>query len=546
MASSNRVSSSIINTGKGGYHPGVGLRLFDRPVTISTNGPIRSPYNGMELRINTTQDGWDRYGVLPAYLLGSNVFATTVVNETDSGTFTVTAPCTAYLLRNDTNWSAVDLTGWTLYANENGTTLFGGTQYDGQTFQVYTRDFAIGTHPFDNNSAMYFWKFDNLDYLTQPSGSTGTLYVGTFGDTTTPNQTAVNYGFYNKALDPFHNGPITYSLVSGSLPPGLSLNSSTGFVTGSYTVQGLNTDGGTYSFTIRATDRTNLNYTDRAYTITLGVPWIYRQIISTIYMAGGYKDSQLWSNVNRFPRATETCTNLGDGTIDNFHYKSGMCDDTRLHIFNVNTTTTFNMVSEVKVNGVGAPGYACGNTATVFAPDRNRSYTVGEGVNNCFRFTASTNSFATIGGGQGSSATGMSGFDRGLVWGDGGTRRIVFATEAQAAGVVAAGAHHQQKGMSAKTGFGYGGNEGTYENGFNWRKINITNETNVGTFAKPQESGEENYAMAQDRGYVLGQFNGAQNNICMRVIYSNDATATLGTTVQGHAGASSGHCGWKA
>lgn len=382
------------------------------------------------------------------------------------------------------------------------------------------------------------------------AGSIGTATMSGTGDTIA--NTSVNSvsGQMN-VRDDFSQGAITYTLVSGSLPPGFSLNASTGQISGTHTVSGINTDGTVYNFTIRATDSSTgvKNTTDRAYSVTLTVPWLYRQIITTLYMAGGYQNSSLWSNVNRFPRSTETCTNLGDGLIDNYHYKSGMCDSNRGHIFNGNSTTTFQLRTETKVNGVGAPGYSCANIGTVFAPDRNRSFTVGEGVSNCFRFTASTNAFATLGSGNDGHATGVSGENKGIWWGHGGTnqnRSINFSTEGQATISMAGGAHGQQKGLPAKTGYGYGGNEGTYAGGYNYRKINITNES-YGTIGKPWGNcGEENHGMSQDRGYMLGQYDDSigQNNRCGRVIYATDAAATLGD-VQGHGGASSGHCFWR-
>ena len=386
------------------------------------------------------------------------------------------------------------------------------------------------------------------------AGSLGTQTLGGTGDTIAGTSVSAVSGQRN-AIDPYSTG-IVYTVVSGTLPTGYTLNALTGSITGTYPVSGVNTDGTVWNFTIRASDSNTAikQYADRAYSVTLSVPWLYRQIITTVYMAGGYQNSALWSNANRFPRSTETCTNLGDGLIDAYHYKSGMCDTDRGHIWNGNSTTTFSMRTETKVNGVGVPGFGTLNTGTTFSPDRNRSFTVGEGVSNCFRFTASTNAFAALGGGQGGMAAGISGENKGIWWGD-ANRSINFSTEGQATISMAGGAHGQQKGLSAKTGYGYGGNEGTYNGGFNLRKINISAESYT-TIQKPISSGagaistagngEENYAMTQDRGYILGEYNGpAQNNNCGRLIYSTDVVATLGTTVQGHGGASSGHCFWR-
>jgi len=59
---------------------------------------------------------------------------------------------------------------------------------------------------------------------------------------------------------------VTYSIVSGALPTGGSLNSSTGAITG--TESGSDTSETTYNFTIRATDAESQT-ADRAFSITV-------------------------------------------------------------------------------------------------------------------------------------------------------------------------------------------------------------------------------------------------------------------------------------
>lgn len=61
---------------------------------------------------------------------------------------------------------------------------------------------------------------------------------------------------------------VTYSIVSGSLPTGASLNSSNGQITG--TESGSDTSETVYSFTIRATDAES-QVADRAFSITVTV-----------------------------------------------------------------------------------------------------------------------------------------------------------------------------------------------------------------------------------------------------------------------------------
>ena len=58
-------------------------------------------------------------------------------------------------------------------------------------------------------------------------------------------------------------GPYTYSVSAGALPSGLSLNTSTGLISGTPSA------GGTFNFTIRAVDGSN-NFGTRAYTVLVG------------------------------------------------------------------------------------------------------------------------------------------------------------------------------------------------------------------------------------------------------------------------------------
>lgn len=63
------------------------------------------------------------------------------------------------------------------------------------------------------------------------------------------------------------SAPYTYSLAGGVLPPGLTLNSASGVISGTTTA------GGTYNFSIQGRD--NLGFTGtRAYTVTVGAPTI--------------------------------------------------------------------------------------------------------------------------------------------------------------------------------------------------------------------------------------------------------------------------------
>ncbi len=375
------------------------------------------------------------------------------------------------------------------------------------------------------------------------AGSLGTTTVNGDSSSTSVSGTRATY-------IPTGGGGVTYSISSGSLPPGFSLNSSTGTVSGSYTVQGQNSSGQVYTFTVRATSQLNsASFSDRTYTITLSVPWRYRQIINYNYMSGGYKNSTLWSNVNRTVVSTDTTTNLGDGNIDNYHYKSGASGNSRLYVWN-GGATAFNMRTEVKQNSFSGGGGG-GNNGTVFN-ERNHAYIMGEGTGQVVKWSfASESNAAGLGGGWTSHAAGISGEDRGIYWGNSGeTQRVYFPTDSIANMGYSAGRHGQQKGLMAKTGYGYGGNEGDYAGGYNFRRTLIASEAGSNTYTKPGGwgYGEENFSMAQNKGYMQGQHDpSGQNNRSYAYVYATESGYQNGGTMEpkGHDGCSSGHMGWR-
>ena len=89
------------------------------------------------------------------------------------------------------------------------------------------------------------------------SGSLGTQRVGTFTATV-------------EATDPESISAVQYEISTGSLPTGITLNASTGVISGSITPESSDT---TYNFTIRAFD-TGSNTSTRSFSITLQGPQI--------------------------------------------------------------------------------------------------------------------------------------------------------------------------------------------------------------------------------------------------------------------------------
>ena len=290
------------------------------------------------------------------------------------------------------------------------------------------------------------------------------------------------------------------------------------------------------------------------------MPFLSRQIIARGYMAGGYKDSSAWNNVNRIYQATDVCTNLGDNSISrSFNYQWGACSDKIGYVF-----------------GAGNGHAVSSNVPTAFRFGTEVAYatTLGNMANNRFRFGGCFQEtyFAwQCGGGataveetnlttEVQSATTYTGFTSGESWGMshethgimyvGGDYRIWhYATRTQLAAFGGDPSNsHQQKSVQSKMTYCWAGNEGSYNGGYNLRRSNMYTRTTSGTVAKPvTNNGEENFTMGQDWQYMLGEYNGAQNNNAWKFYYATESgfTGPSNMQPQGKGGSSSGVCWWS-
>ena len=75
-------------------------------------------------------------------------------------------------------------------------------------------------------------------------------------------------------------------------------------------------------------------------------------------------------------------------------------------------------------------------------------------------------------------------------------------------------------------------------------KVNQYNGNHISSFNKVRAYGEANNEDGQDNGYVMGHYDGQQNNHTIRQSYTTDVEVTLGAAAQpkGHYGQSSGAC----
>jgi len=285
----------------------------------------------------------------------------------------------------------------------------------------------------------------------------------------------------------------------------------------------------------------------------------YRQIINYGYVGCGYKDSSPWRNVHKTVASTDQTTNLGTLMQYANAYCSGGCSLNIFYLwgasnaFSASTTQTIatNMFTESAYSLTSAMNTLLtrDDSATIFQ-EYNTLWIGGGGNGGIDRFNCWTETMAaaSLSGGLSGEATSFSDQYYGF-WGDGSTtQKITFATEAIATYSNNCFAHSQQKGFSSKMRKGYCGNEGSYNGGYNLRRWSFPTDTNIGNVAKPDPNcGEENFTMGQDWQYMLGNYNGAQNNNNWKWFYATDtgllAVAGLSPTAQ--AGQSSGDCAWR-
>jgi hypothetical protein len=271
--------------------------------------------------------------------------------------------------------------------------------------------------------------------------------------------------------------------------------------------------------------------------------------------------------VHKTINSTDQTTHIGELLDFPATYTSGACSKYIFFVWSVNTDGAFKGPSDVHsvrtsaINMNNDTKYA---HQTKFNITANRSdlgtmhketetaYMFTGGSSTVERFDLSTETISTgfhlttIDGGDGGSAFSDENFGYG--WTSSAGIKMSFATETIQSSSQW-GAHSQQKGISSKVGKGYAGNEGSYNGGYNLRRWSNANDTNIGNVAKPHPNcGEENFTMGQDHQYMLGNYDGAQNNTSWKFFYSTDTgtTSVSGLNPGVNAGTSSGHCGWRA
>jgi hypothetical protein len=255
---------------------------FDLPSGTTAERPA-SPNVGM-IRYNTTlgfleqytADGWQ--GIAPPPTIST--ISPTTYNGEQGTSFTITGS------NFDSTVSVKFITAQGVEYTAAAMTRTNSSQLIATTPQ----DFSVANEPLKvkviNGSGLAYTLDNAIDCGGAPTWNTTAGSLGSVYDIMRD-----GYTVSVSAGDPDAGATVTYSLVTGSLPTGMSLNSSTGLISGTPNAVVSDT---TYSFTLRATDNAS-NTTDRNFSIT---------ILAPIVVAFSYTGAtQSWSKPSTLTKA---------------------------------------------------------------------------------------------------------------------------------------------------------------------------------------------------------------------------------------------------
>ena len=273
------------------------------------------------------------------------------------------------------------------------------------------------------------------------------------------------------------------------------------------------------------------------------------------YSLAGYKSSTSWKNVNRTDHASDTTYDLGDQITTSDAYTAGSSDGTYAYVFhsgdnwnvNGNAINRFNMLTDTN-SDIAATMPTSMNRTSVMRSKFLYAYTFGNGTPNKFDHvteTASSTGWANTDGGSnlhgGNPACGQ-GELRGWHKQGGGGTYVEFATETRVAWPGTRPATDgTNKTISSYTGFMYWNEGGGYRTANPMTKRYDYSGTSITTITKFANSGEETYHTGELKGYMVGMYNGAQNNTGAIMNYQTNTYYTQSSVdSKGPAGRASG------
>jgi hypothetical protein len=419
--------------------------FFAIPIGSTAQRPASPDYGAMRYNTTTgfaevyTSGGWAVMGAAPPTI-------TTVTPATYNGEAGTVFTVNGTNFTSDATVKFIDINNTEFTAAL--VTFVNSTQLTATTPQ----DFTVAQEPLDVRVAQLSGIVTKLDCIDTGGIPGWTTAAGQLGGTIIRNSSVSTSV---AATDPDAGATITYSVYSGALPTGLSLNSNTGAITG--TSPNVSSDT-TYNFTLRVTDNAG-NTADRAFSMIIltGVPPTVDYLVIAGGGgggaqhgggggAGGYRTSTL--SVAASTAYTVTVGGGGPGGV-----------------FNINGTVGNNSVfSSITSNGggYGGVGYnptnpggagGSGGGGGAGGTQSGGAGTAGQGSN------GGTSSASTVNGGGGGGGAGGVGQNSGTVAstaGAGGTgsSSSITGTSANYAGGGGGGADGQAGWAGGSATFG--------------------------------------------------------------------------------------------
>lgn len=316
--------------------------------------------------------------------------------------------------------------------------------------------------------------------------------------------------------------------------------------------------------------------------------WRYRSIYTHGYIACGYKGSNPWRSLNKTWHPTDTTLYCGEQIMNTMSYTNGNYSDYNGYIIaNGGMSGNGTVVASYGLhNGTcrmwSGDGYSSSGISYGYVGDdpknQGLSYgTAGYGshvggmrmasnrVDPCATQDIKGQSGWFNGGGATAtdrlhfpSETMYSGWDSGtngigdaaagelrgyFAWA--GTYRYVTWSNSSWSGTGAWGGWGRDghcKIQSTKWGHHYIGTGNNVTSGKS--KFRDSDGATLSNFNKVRSYGEDNVEEGQDWGYIMGHYDGQQNNHTIKQTHSTDVEVTLGPAAQpkGHYGQSSGAC----
>lgn len=311
----------------------------------------------------------------------------------------------------------------------------------------------------------------------------------------------------------------------------------------------------------------------------IGNNFQFRTILTHGYLAGGYKGSCPWRSVNRTWHATDITMYCGEQLSYAANYIEGSFSDLNGYIHNAADayatsnagTQSYSLANgTMRTRGGGsyspagtrdAAGFPTGTGTTGIggwnmsvariylgcAVDQTNQYGYitggGSAVTEKLHY-ASEIMYTTTSNPAGTGFTsGCHGQLKGYFTIAGSKQAITWSNDTWAAFTASVSTDGWCKIMSTKLGYHYAGSGTNVTSGIA-KFSDSTGADLLTSMTKVRAAGEENLQMGQNWGYMLGNYDGQQNNQTVKYNYLTDTLAQLGTAAQpkGHFGQSSAAC----